>query len=83
LDWQGTLSYWAVTAGVTYLITMFLCTALFNVPLNNRLAGFDVHSDDADKAWAFYRRGWTRWNHVRTIGSLLSVALSVGFLNSI
>jgi uncharacterized membrane protein len=81
--WQGTPSYWAIAAGVVYLLSMFLCTALFNVPLNNRLAGFEQQSRNARKTWACYRRRWARWNHVRTIGSLLSVVLSVGFLNAI
>ena len=74
--WQGLASVWAMMAAVGYLVTMFLSTALFNVPLNNGLADFEPHRQNADTTWAHYRQHWTRWNHVRTIGSLVSVVLS-------
>ena len=80
---QGTPSYLGFISGLTYLITMLLCTALFNVPLNNRLADFDLQNGNADSVWRFYRLRWTRWNHLRTIGSLVSVALLVSTLISI
>lgn len=80
---QGTPSYLGVISGLTYLLTMFLSTALFNVPLNNQLAGFDPQNDNADSTWASYRLRWTRWNHARTIGSLISVVLSLSILISI
>ena len=80
---HGVASYLGGAAGLTYLLTMFLCTAVFNVPLNNRLNRFDQREDNADSAWCSYRLPWTRWNHVRTVGSLVSVVLSLSVLASL
>ena len=80
---EGTPLYLGVISGLIYFLTMFISTVLFNVPLNNQLARFNSLNDNADIAWAFYRIGWTRWNHVRTVGSLISVVLSLSLLNSI
>ncbi len=79
---QGIPLYLGVIAGLVYLFSMFLCTVLFNVPLNNQLASFDALKENADYAWVSYRCRWTRWNHLRTIGSLVSVVLSVSILIS-
>jgi len=67
-------------AGGIYLVGMFLCTAVFNVPLNNRLA--DAGSDDNAKAetWAHYFKHWTRWNHLRGLCSVAALALSIHYL---
>ena len=70
------------TAGLIYVVGMFLCTALFNVPLNNRLA--DAGNDDNAKAetWTHYFKHWTRWNHLRSVCSLLTIVLSIHYLVS-
>lgn len=80
---QGTPSYLGVISGLIYVLTMFFITALFNVPLNNQLAGFDPQKDKAESTWASYRFRWIRWNHARTIGSLISVVLSLSILTLI
>lgn len=69
-------------AGLIYVVGMFLCTVLFNVPLNNRLA--DAGSDDNTKAetWPHYFKHWTRWNHLRSTCSLVTVVLSIYYLAS-
>ncbi len=71
---------WLIAAGLLYVIGMFVCTAAFNVPLNNRLAA--TADDDAGKleAWPHYLLHWTRWNHLRAACSLASCALSIGWL---
>ncbi|UCH50331.1 MAG: DUF1772 domain-containing protein [Betaproteobacteria bacterium] len=74
---------WLVFAtGLTYVIGMFVCTAAFNVPLNNRLK--DAGRDDNAKAetWTHYFKYWTRWNHLRTICSLAALILSIHYLVS-
>lgn len=70
------------TAGLIYVVGMFLCTALINVPLNNRLA--DAGNDDNAKAetWTHYFKHWTRWNHLRSLCSLLTIVLSIHYLVS-
>ena len=74
--------WWLFAAGLIYVLGMFLCTALFNVPLNNRLAA--AGNDDSAKAntWKHYYIYWTRWNHLRTVCSLLTVAISIQYLVS-
>lgn len=74
--------WWLFAAGLIYVVGMFLCTALFNVPLNNRLAA--AGDDDSVKAetWKHYFIYWTRWNHLRTVCSLVTVAISVQYLVS-
>ena len=74
--------WWLFAAGLIYVVGMFLCTALFNVPLNNRLAA--AGDDDSVKVetWKHYFVYWTRWNHLRTVCSLVTVAISVQYLVS-
>lgn len=69
-----------LTAGLIYVLGMFLCTVVFNVPLNNRLQ--KAHHDDSIKSqtWALYFKYWTRWNHLRGVCSLVALALSMQYL---
>ena len=62
---------------ILYLIGPFGITMLFNVPLNNRLAGADTN--EAYEKWPDYQVRWQRWNHVRTyIGVVAIILLSAG-----
>ena len=63
----------ALAGALAYLGGCFAVTMLGNVPLNNRLAR--VTPDTAEAVWRDYRRRWTRWNHVRTLASLVAAAL--------
>ena len=71
---------WASLAGAAYFFGMFVCTAVFNVPLNNGLSQVEPASDNAAAAWSHYFNTWTRWNHVRTISSLLTCVICIGLL---
>ncbi|MBN9031571.1 MAG: DUF1772 domain-containing protein [Rhizobiales bacterium] len=62
------------TAALVYLVGMFGCTVVFNVPLNNALAAA-VAQPDAAAQWTRYLRDWTMWNHVRTVSSTLAAIL--------
>lgn len=66
--------------GVIYIVGMFLCTMLFNVPLNNELARVDPTSADAASVWARYLKRWTFWNHLRTLASTLACGLFIAAL---
>ena len=68
------------TTGLIYVGGMFLCTALFNVPLNNRLAAAGGDESVKAKTWPFYLERWTRWNHLRTVCSLTTVVLGGYYL---
>lgn len=64
-------------AGLVYFIGMFLCTGLFNVPLNEELDAVDPASHEGAAVWRAYVRQWTRWNHVRALSSGLACLLFI------
>jgi uncharacterized membrane protein len=72
--WGQPRSLLLLLAGVCYLVGSFGVTAGFNVPRNERLARMDGQSDEAAAYWPVYLREWLRWNHVRTVASLLCAA---------
>jgi len=69
-------------AGLIYVVGMFLCTVLFNVPLNNRLAAAGDDESAKAKTRALYLVHWTHWNHLRSICSLTALILSIHYLVS-
>ena len=52
-------------ASLVFLAGMFLCTAVKNVPLNDKLASFN-DSLSPEVEWNYYYKNWVMWNHVRT-----------------
>jgi len=62
---------WLVAAGALYLVGVFGVTAVFNVPLNDRLMGNGLIS------WSDYLRLWVPWNHVRTLAAAASMLCSI------
>ncbi len=68
------------TTGLIYVIGMFVCTAMFNVPLNNRLAEMPDDESGVSDNWALYFRNWTRWNHLRGVCCLVSLVLNLYYL---
>jgi uncharacterized membrane protein len=75
--WVEAGSVAMLAGGLVYVLGMFVCTVVFNVPLNNRLDAADPQSAAAGEVWARYLRVWTRWNHVRTLASTLAAGLFV------
>lgn len=82
LNWGDKGAEFSMFAGLIYFIGMFVCTIVFNVPLNNSLASEDPNSDQAQQTWSDYRNNWTKGNHLRTISSLLTSMLSIWILSS-
>ena len=70
----------ALIAGLVYLFGMFMCTVIFNVPLNNMLRDLNPQSARAEEAWLHYLKSWTKWNHLRTVSSLISCMLCIWLL---
>ena len=63
-------------AALVYLIGCFGVTVVFNVPLNETLAGMDLTSDATRDYWSqTYVPRWTFWNSVRTGAAALASAL--------
>jgi uncharacterized membrane protein len=69
----GPASPWLICGSVAYLAGPVGVTMLFNVPLNNRLAVGP--NETAAKFWPTYAMSWTRWNHVRTVLSVVAATL--------
>lgn len=61
-----------VIACVCYILSVMLVTGIFNVPMNNELEAVEPNSSGASILWQRYLIVWTRWNHVRSIGALIS-----------
>jgi uncharacterized membrane protein len=55
-----------------YLVTAIALTAAYHVPHNDALAALDPSSPGAGAQWRTYLSHWTAWNHVRTIGCIVS-----------
>mgnify|MGYP003637973407 FL=1 len=66
-----------IAAPLVYVPSVFLMTIIGNVPMNIRLERLDHTSPDARTYWTRYGRDWTRLNHVRTIGSVVTATLYV------
>lgn len=66
-----------IAAPAVYLPTVFFMTMFGNVPMNNKLARLEHTSVEAEAYWAVYGRNWTRLNHYRTIGSVLTAGLYI------
>lgn len=66
--------------GFAYLLGMFGCTVVLNVPLNNALDRHDPSSPEGARFWQVYLTRWTRWNHIRTVASTVSCVCYIGAL---
>ena len=69
-----------LSGALVYILGMFICTAVCNVPLNNQLAAISAQSSEALPVWSRYLSRWTRWNHVRTIASTVACSLFIAGL---
>ena len=67
-----------IAGGLVYFVGMFVVTMVFNVPLNNQLQA--SQAGDVEVYWRRYVVSWTRWNHVRTLASLVASALFIAAL---
>ena len=64
-----------IAAALIYVLAVPGVTMVANVPLNDGLAVFDSTRQDIDVVWPGYLRDWGFWNHVRTVGGLVSTTL--------
>ena len=64
-------------ASLIFFLGMFICTAMKNVPLNNKLADFDFNDSNYNPEieWNDYYKNWIKWNHVRTASCFTSMVL--------
>ena len=64
----------SIAATFIYVPLVFFVTVGGNVPMNERLDKMKPTSPEAAEYWKTYGRVWTRWNTVRTIGSIATAA---------
>ena len=65
-----------IAAALIYLVGCFGVTVIFNVPMNETLAGMSSPSEAIQEYWLqTYVPRWTFWNSVRTAASAMSAAL--------
>lgn len=73
---EGTAGVLILLAAVTYLVGCFAVTVVFNVPMNEALAGMETGSEATRHYWLqSYVPRWTFWNSVRTAASAMSAML--------
>ena len=72
---EGAARVAVILAPLVYIPSVFLMTLAGNVPMNNQLDALAHTSADGHAYWATYGRVWTRWNHVRTLGSVVVAGL--------
>ena len=65
-----------LAAALVYLVGCFGVTVVFNVPMNEALAGMDLADETTRSYWiGTYLPRWTFWNTVRTLACGLASAL--------
>lgn len=69
---EGAARIALIAAPAIYIPSVFLMTMIGNVPMNNRLESLDPESAEAAAYWQVYGRRWTRLNHFRSLGSILT-----------
>jgi len=69
---DGLPSRLIMAAAIIYVPFVFIVTAAGNVPMNKKLDAMDHRSAEAADYWRLYGRVWTRWNTIRTIGSIVT-----------
>jgi uncharacterized membrane protein len=73
---SGPAATLALAAGIVYLVGCFGVTVVFNVPMNEALAGMDLSEHATQSYWTgIYLPRWTFWNTVRTLACGLAAAL--------
>ncbi len=68
----GSAEIFVFVGAAFYCVGCVLVTIARNVPLNNQLASTTADAPSSAALWDEYLMRWTRWNHVRTLASLLS-----------
>lgn len=72
LHWREPFAPYALIGAGTFLLGGFAVTMLRIIPMNNKLLAVSPDASNAPDRWRKFYRRWSRWNHVRTIATLLA-----------
>lgn len=72
LFWQEDYAHSLAAGAALFLLGGFGITMLRSVPLNNALLAWSPDATGARARWDHYRVIWVRWNHLRTITTLVA-----------
>ncbi len=75
VEFEGASLIVIALAAVVYVPSVFIMTLKGNVPMNQRLDKLDYQSANAESYWSEYVVRWTKLNHIRTLGSILTAGL--------
>ena len=64
-----------IAATVIYVVACILSTIAFNIPLNNQLEAANPDTQEGREVWKQYLSKWTKWNHLRSVASVVTTAL--------
>ena len=71
-QFDGAAQRLIILGAIAYILLVFVVTIVGNVPMNERLAKLPANSAEAARYWEIYGQNWTRWNHIRTFGSIVT-----------
>jgi uncharacterized membrane protein len=74
-NFEGAALVTLILASVVYLSSVLFMTMLGNVLMNNKLDRLGHTSNEASLYWTEYGRVWTRLNHFRSVGSIVTAIL--------
>ncbi|MDQ3717120.1 MAG: DUF1772 domain-containing protein [Actinomycetota bacterium] len=66
---------WVLAGSAFYVVGAFGVTLARHVPMNLALERVKAEAPDAAGRWTGYAASWTRWNHLRAVGSLGAAGL--------
>jgi uncharacterized membrane protein len=64
-----------IAAALVYIVGAIGTTMVFNVPLNDALAGLDCSATGSANVWRDYVRSWTFWNSARAVAAAASTVM--------
>jgi uncharacterized membrane protein len=73
--WSAPHSALRLAGALVYLVGSLWVTTGLNVPWNDALAAIQPHSKEATRRWLEFVTGWSLWNHVRSVASLVAAGL--------
>lgn len=70
--WDDPFAPYALAGATVFLLGGFAVTMLWIIPLNKKLLAASPDAASAREHWREFRVRWARWNHLRTIATLLA-----------